>query len=142
MLVSSGFIDQLKTKSDTSVILRTGGTSSLAYKILPSNTHRFKYNDRKVSKRLFLEVVSHIGPKFVAQVLKDKMVFLPGNMFEDGERPVRYVSNALVSEKGWMGERVCPVPQEIFDGISFSDSISKLRAIALCYDGRSPAVIS
>lgn len=141
-LVNSGFIDQLKNKSDTSVILRTGGTSSLAYKILPSSPHRFKYNDHAVSRKLLLDVLSQLGPAFLAQLLRDKMVFLPGNMFEDGELPIRYVSNALVSEKGWMGEWVCPVPQEIFDGDNLPDVISKLRAIALCYEGRSPAVVS
>lgn len=140
-LLDSGFIAKLETKSDTSVILRTGGTSSLAYKTLPSCAHRFKYNDRKVSKRLFIEMVAHQGPQFVAQVLRDKVAFLPGNMFEDGDVPTRYVSNALVSEKGRLGEWVCPVPQEIFDGINLPDSVNKLRAIALCYGGRSPAVI-
>jgi len=141
-LVDSGFIDKLKTKSDTSVILRTGGTSSLAYKILPSSPSRFKYNDRKVSQRLFIDIVSYLWPQFLAQVFTDKVVFLPGNILEDGEKPLRYVSNALVSEKWRIGERFCPVSQEIFDGRNLPDATSKLRAIAQCYEWRNPAVIS
>lgn len=141
-LVDSGFIAQLETKSDISVILRTGGTSSLAYKILPSSAHRFKYNDRAVSRELLFDVIRHQWPLFVAQLLRDKVVFLPGNMFEDGKVPIRYVSNALVSEKWWLGDWICPVPQSIFDGVDLSDSMSKLHAIALCYAGRSPAVVS
>ncbi len=142
-LVSSGFIDQLKTKSDISVILRTGGTSSLAFKILPSSPHRFKYNDRAVSEKLFSDVILHLWPIFVLQLLRYKVAFLPGNLFEVGDVPTRYVSNALVSEKWWLWEWVCPVPQEIFDGVGlFETSEEKLSAIALCYGGRSPAVVS
>ncbi len=142
-LVDSWFVDQLRDKSDTSVILRTGGTSSLAYKILPSSPYRFKYNDRAVSKQLLVDVVSHLGPKFVVQLLRYKIAFLPGNMFESGDVSTRYVSNALVSEKWWLGQWVCPVPQEIFDGAWSSEtSEQKLSKIAQCYDGRSPAVVS
>lgn len=141
-LVNSGIIDQLKTKSDTSVILRTGGTSSLAYKILPSSRHRFTYNDRAVSTQLLFDVIRHQWPLFVADLLRDKVVFLPGNMFESGDVPTRYVSNALVSEKWRLGDWICPVPQSIFDGIDIADASAKLHAIALCYVGRSPAVVS
>jgi GH3 auxin-responsive promoter len=142
-LLSSGFIDQLKTKSDISVILRTGGTSSLAFKILPSSPHRFKYNDRMVSQALLFDVIRHQWPIFVLQLLRYKVAFLPGDMFELGKVPTRYVSNALVSEKWWLWEWVCPVPQEVFDGVGlFETSEEKLSAIAQYYDGRSPAVIS
>ena len=143
LLVNCGFIDQLKTKSDISVILRTGGTSSLAYKILPSSFHRFKYNDRAVSTELLFDVIKHQWPLFAVQLLHDKVAFLPGNIFESGDVPIRYVSNALVSEKWWLWERVCPVPQEIFDGVwLYETSEQKLSAIALCYGGRNPAVVS
>jgi GH3 auxin-responsive promoter len=148
-LVESGFINQLRDKSDTSVILRTGGTSSLAYKILPTSKHRFTYNDRAVSKQLLVDVALQLWPSFVLELLNGKVVFLPGNMFESGDVPTRYVSNALVSEKWWLWQWICPVPQEIFDGIDLSTGVKlfetseqKLSAIALCYGGRSPAVVS
>jgi len=89
-----------------------------------------------------MDVIADQWRLFVPKLITDKMVFLCGDMFEDSNPPVRYVSNALVNEKWRIGERVSPVPQDIFDGKGIADPIEKLRAIARCYEGKSPVVIS